>query len=611
MFQSVCDIMVNSGLFRMAWFDRLDENAREPRELIAHSGDCEGVLQQFRRGFKESETDDPVKVAIRGSEVCWIKDIRAHPVPEPIRLAALQRGILSVISVPVSEDGQPYGVLTLCYEERDLFWEGTVKFLKERLARMQAVFRTRSEAPGPRPEAHEAELKGLLNVIPQTLGLISADGRLLHVNRFAVEYYGHPLEDLVSGAATAKIAHPDDLEMTVLAYSNAFPKGVAFEYESRMRRNDGQLRWNWFRVTPLRDDEGHIIRWCSIGVDIEDRKQAEERLRKENIALREVIGRASLCDEIVGSSKALRRVQVQVAKAAPSDTTVLILGETGTGKELTARAVHRRSKRAERAFIPVNCAAIPQSLIASELFGHEKGAFTGALEKRIGRFESADGGTIFLDEIGELPAETQAILLRVLQEREFERVGGTKSIRVDVRVVAATNRDLSAAVAAGNFRQDLYYRLNVFPIQVPALRERADDIPVLLEYFIDLFAKKAGKKILSVSKNTLKLFQTYDWPGNIRELQNIVERAVLLCEDDTFSVDATWFKRESPSPSALAVPRLAALVDQEKGIIESALAESRGRISGPMGAAAKLGIPRTTLEAKIASLGINKYRFKT
>jgi formate hydrogenlyase transcriptional activator len=238
-----------------------------------------------------------------------------------------------------------------------------------------------------------------------------------------------------------------------------------------------------------------------------------------------------------------------VEKVADADSTVLITGETGSGKELVARAIHKKSHRAARAFIRVNCAAIPPSLVASELFGHEKGAFTGALQRRLGRFESANGGTIFLDEIGDLPAETQIALLRVLQDREIERVGNSHPIPVDVRVLAATNRNLERAVAAGTFRQDLFYRLNVFPIHVPSLRERAEDIPLLVEYLIERYATKAGKRIRKISRSALTLFQAYDWPGNIRELQNVIERAVILCDGDTFSVDETWLMRESPVPT--------------------------------------------------------------
>ena len=306
--------------------------------------------------------------------------------------------------------------------------------------------------------------------------------------------------------------HPDDA-VTMEQRREALSHGVPFENERRLRRKDGQYRWFLIRYHPLRDEQGRIVRWYATGTDIDDRKHAEDRVRNENLALREDIDRSSMFEEIVGSSPVLQSVLAQVAKVARTDSTVLILGETGTGKELIARAIHKRSARSTRAFIRVNCAAIPSSLIASELFGHEKGAFTGALQRRLGRFEAADGGTIFLDEIGELPAETQIALLRVLQEREIERVGSSHPITVDVRVLAATNRDLEAAVESGAFRQDLYYRLNVFPIQVPALRDRVDDIPVLVEYLVERYAKKAGKSIRNIKKQTLELFQAYDWPG--------------------------------------------------------------------------------------------------
>jgi formate hydrogenlyase transcriptional activator len=314
----------------------------------------------------------------------------------------------------------------------------------------------------------------------------------------------------------------------------------------------------------------------------------------------------------VGSSEALRKVLRQVAKVAPSDSTVLILGETGTGKELIARAIHKRSKRAQRAFIGINCAAIPPSLIASELFGYEKGAFTGATQRRLGRFESANGGTIFLDEVGDLSPDIQIALLRVLQEREIERVGGNKPIPVDVRIVAATNRDLTALVAEGKFRRDLLYRLNVVPIDLPSLSERAADIPLLVEYFITRFGKKAGKKFNAIDKRTFKLFQTYGWPGNVRELQNVVERAVILSDGNTFYVDESWLKAEPLQVSASrAVALDGVLHRRDKEMIEAALAESQGRISGPAGAAVKLGLPTRTLDSKIKRLKIDKYRFKT
>jgi formate hydrogenlyase transcriptional activator len=424
-----------------------------------------------------------------------------------------------------------------------------------------------------------------------------------------LDYTGLSLEDVKADDFRSRLFHPDDLMRFRDERQQALSRGEPFEVELRARRKDGQYRWFLVRYNPLRDDEGSIIRWYVTGIDIEDRKQAEERVQKENLALREEIDHSSMFEEIVGSSAALRKVLAQVTRVAPVDSTVLILGETGTGKELIARAIHKRSKRSARAFVRVNCASIPQSLIASELFGHEKGAFTGALQRRLGRFELADGGTIFLDEIGELPAETQIALLRVLQEREFERVGSSQPISVDVRVLAATNRDLKAAVDAGTFREDLYYRLNVFPIQVPSLRERADDIPLLVEYLIERYAKKAGKKIRNIQKKSLELFQAYDWPGNIRELQNVIERAVVLCDSETFSVDETWLKRDGQR-SAPAMPFVATLVEREKEIIETTLAACQGRVAGPLGAAAKLGIPRQTLESKIKTLGIDKHRFR-
>jgi formate hydrogenlyase transcriptional activator len=335
-----------------------------------------------------------------------------------------------------------------------------------------------------------------------------------------------------------------------------------------------------------------------------------DQLQRENIALKEEIDQASMFEEIVGSSAPLRRVLAHVAKVAPTNSTVLIAGETGTGKELVARAIHKRSTRSGRAFIRTNCGAIPQSLVGSELFGHEKGAFTGATQRRAGRFELADGGTLFLDEVGELPLEMQIALLRVLQEREFERVGGCEPIRVDVRILAATNRHLQDAVGDKTFREDLFYRLNIFPIHMPSLRERVDDIPLLVEYLAERYALKAGKKIDRIEKRTLELLQAYHWPGNIRELQNVIERAVILCDGEVLSVDETWLPPEPPRTSRQSGALVTSLVNQERHLIESALSNCRGRVSGASGAAMQLGIPRSTLESRIRSLQIDKHRFR-
>jgi transcriptional regulator with GAF, ATPase, and Fis domain len=317
-------------------------------------------------------------------------------------------------------------------------------------------------------------------------------------------------------------------------------------------------------------------------------------------------------EEIVGASTALSTVLARVAKVAPTDSTVLITGETGTGKELIARAIHKRSHRAQRAFVSVNCAALAPSLISSELFGHEKGAFTGATQRRIGRFELANGGTLFLDEVGELPLDTQIALLRVLQEREFERVGGKKRIKIDVRIVAATNRDLNVAQTDGTFRSDLFYRLNVFPVHVPPLRERREDIAMLLEYFLHRYAHQARKVFRCIDKHTLDLFRNYDWPGNIRELQNVVERSVILSPDDVFCVDNSWLPSIPRSLSERQTNKDGSDDDaqHEREVIESALAQSRGRISGPSGAAARLRLPSSTLNSRIEKLKIRKSRFK-
>jgi transcriptional regulator with GAF, ATPase, and Fis domain len=355
----------------------------------------------------------------------------------------------------------------------------------------------------------------------------------------------------------------------------------------------------------------HLETRSALESAVKELELLREHLYKENLVLRDEVDRVSMFEEIVGTSPALQVVLSRVTKVAIADSTVLLTGETGTGKELVARAIHRRSNRASRAFVSVNCAAIPRDLIASELFGHEKGAFTGATQQRLGRFELANGGTLFLDEVGELPAETQIALLRVLQEHEFERVGGTRPIRADVRVIAATNRDLQAAISAGSFRNDLFYRLHVFPIEIPPLRERKEDIRLLVEYFIDRYARKGGKKITTVDKKTLRLLESYYWPGNIRELQNVIERSVLLCETESFSIDESWLPQQpSPAESNDQVQLPLELAAQEKVMIEAALKESRGRVFGPTGAAAKLGIPRSTLESRIRSLGIDKNHFK-
>ncbi|PYR92349.1 MAG: Fis family transcriptional regulator [Acidobacteria bacterium] len=600
------------------------------------------------------------------------------------------------------------------------------------------------------PGVSEESFRLIVETIPGLIAVMTPAGEVEHVNGQVLEYFGRTLDELKRWG-TSDAVHPDDLPRVIAAWTHAFATGLPYEFEHRMRRADGVYRWFQLRGLPLRDDEGRIVRWYVLMSDIDERKEAEEKLRRseadlleaqrlshagswrhdlasgafmvspevlrirgvesadplstidrmysgihpddrsrvkdtyeaaqrrkgefdaeyrivlgdgtikhlhtighpvlnesggvveymgtgmdvteqreaqaalekafdeinrlkdrlqdENLALREEIDQASMLEEIVGASAALKAVLSHVSKVAPTDSTVLISGETGTGKELIARAIHKHSRRADRAFVSLNCAATPPSLIASELFGHEKGAFTGAVQQRRGRFELAHSGTIFLDEIGEIPMDTQVALLRVLQERQIERVGGSRAIPVDVRIIAATNRDLSAAIAAGTFRSDLFYRLNVFPIHVPPLRKRPEDIPMLVEYFVKRFAEKMAKRIRQIEKRTLELCERYRWPGNIRELQNIVERSVILCTGDTFSIDEAWLSDQGPLRPDGSDPLPLTLHGQEKDMIESALAKSRGKVAGARGAAARLGIPPSTLESKIKQLGIVKRRF--
>jgi PAS domain S-box-containing protein len=421
-----------------------------------------------------------------------------------------------------------------------------------------------------------------------------------------------------------KLIHPDDLPSVKEALDKALHERSNFECKLRIIRPDGSIRNVQSLAHPVFNPAGELTEYVGTIIDrteqhetrtaleqaFEEIKMLKDRLYHENVALREEIDRTAMFEEIVGTSRPVRTVISRIAKVAPTDSTVLVTGESGTGKELIARAIHKRSKRAGKPFIAFNCAGIPSTLIASELFGYEKGAFTGAQQRRPGRFELAEGGTIFLDEVGDLPAETQIALLRVLQEREFERVGGTLPIPTDVRVIAASNQNLEDAIAAGAFRLDLFHRLNVFPIELPSLRERKEDIPLLMEYFIKRYAAKAGKIIRSVDKETTQLFKSYSWPGNIRELQNIIERSIIVCENEVFSVDESWLTKASFQPRRTGSTLAESLIEQEKKIIEAALSESRGRVSGRLGAASKLGIPSSTLESKIKTLKIKKSYFK-
>ncbi len=989
LFQSVCDILVRSGLFQLAWFGYAAGDRGRVGAPITFSGDSGGFIEDLKLALGQDDYEDPATVAIRTGDTCWIMDLAAHPGLGPIRPAVLRCGLTSVISVPLMVKDNAYGALTLYYDDPEQYGQGVVSVLKEKLPHVQAVFAGRSAAPRPRSEELEIELRGLIDALPLNVGLNSASGNLIYLNRHVVEYSGHTMEDWVFrgvrvdydyervmievlngmargapfvyqsrqlrqrdqqyrwhlvhvtpirdedgqiirwcfagidiedlkqaedalrarerdltsiinalptfawsarpdgycdflnqgwldyaglteeqavGWGWGAAIHPDDAKGLVEYWQSCLASGTPVDAEARMRRFDGEYRWFLFRANPLRDESGNIVKWYGTNIDIEDRKKADEKLRQseadlleaqrlshtgswklvlasgtvivspevrrifgvkpdralsntdywldrnhpedaervkdlfetaltrktdyeadyrivlpdgtvkhlhavghpvlsetgdlaefvgtvidvtaakqaedkirqserearqlldlsplhitllgpggdrvyanqaaldyygltleewqdvdfhslfhpedavlaigevrgklsegspfeyearlkrrdgqyrwfhsrfspisdeqgritrwyvagtdihdrkvaeqrlldENVALREEIDKASMFEEIVGTSEPLKKVLSRISRVAPADSSVLITGETGTGKELVARAIHRRSQRSSRPFVSVNCAAIPRDLIGSELFGHEKGAFTGATQRRSGRFELAEKGTIFLDEVGELPAETQVALLRVLQEREFERIGGTGPMPADVRVVAATNRDLEAAITAGTFRSDLYYRLNVFPIEMPTLRERNEDIPLLVTYFLNRFARKAGRHFRAVDKQSLELLQSYPWPGNIRELQNVIERSVIVGDGEIFSVDESWLSRQPRTDERRKPVELSQkLAAQEKEIIEAALRECGGRVSGSTGAAARLGMPGSTLESKIKSLKIDKNRFRT
>jgi len=564
-----------------------------PLPVSPHAGCCGAATVLKER----------VIVADVATDINWLDEYRD---------LAIRNGIRAAWSEPIlTKDGEVLGTFALYSSEPRIPTNAEIELIEGagHIA-LIAIERQRSRAALTTAldeiAKSEAELRTIIDAIPQLIVAIGADGNFLSTNQALLDYTGLTKEEPAS-EKFLHVFHPEDSERLRNQRAAALSRGVPFEYERRVRHRNGHYRWFLVQYNPLRDERGEVIRWYATGTDIDDRKQAEERTRQENVALREQIDQASMFDEIVGSSPALKTVLSSIVKVARTDSTVLITGETGTGKELIARAIHKGSERAGQSFISLNCAAIPSSLIASELFGHEKGAFTGALQRRQGRFELAHSGTIFLDEIGELPADTQIALLRVLQERQFERVGGSRVIATDVRIIAATNRDLPAAIASGTFRSDLFYRLNVFPIDMPPLRQRKEDIPMLVEYFVRRYADKARKQINKIDKNTLKLCESYHWPGNIRELQNIIERSVILCTGDTFWIDEAWLSsQDAPRPGSSG-SLTENLRSYEKQLIEAALAESNGKVAGSDGAAAKLGIPRSTLDARIKQLEIKKY----
>ena len=583
---------------------------------------------EYIKGMEETLIGPEVTVcgpAVYGGESPLIGDVYCDFLWENLRPLAKRFGLQSCWSTSiVSHEGHILGSFAMYYRTARSPQPNEIELIGDaaQIAGI-AIECHRYEVGLRQSEAYLSESQRLTNTGTWILYPQAPDKVYWTPEHYRIFGFDPTMEPPTRTQAMGRI-HPDDKANVDRILEDAIVSKKAFDTHFRIVLPDGTLKHIHGVGHPMLDDAGNVIEVIGTSMDVtkayeskvaierslEENKALKDKLYQENLVLKEELDQASMFEEIVGSSKPLHKILIQVAKVAPTDSTVLIQGETGTGKELIARAIHKRSRRSAGPFISVNCSAIPQSLISSELFGHERGAFTGALERRIGRFEAAHRGTLFLDEVGELPMETQLSLLRVLQERELERVGSSQPIPIDVRVVAATNRNLEAAVAEGVFREDLFYRLNVFPIQMPTLRERADDIPVLVEYLIERYARKAGKKFDNIRKKTLEQFQTYHWPGNIRELQNVIERGVVLSDGGTFSVEETWLKRQSASSAYLAVSLNDKLVEREKEMIEAALRESNGQISGPSGAAAKLGIPRQTLDSRILSLKIDKRQFK-
>lgn len=490
-------------------------------------------------------------------------------------------------------------------------WYGTSTDIEERIRAEGSV------------SSNEPNLRLVVDSIAGLVATMSASGEVLLLNRQNLDYFGKTTEELKDWA-TSDVVHPDDLPGVIAEWKRCFETGEPYEIEHRLRRADGVYRWFHARGLPARDAEDHIVRWHLLLTDVDDRKRAEnelakaleeirhlkDRLHEENTYLQEEIRKEHNFEEILGNSPELLKLLGRVESVAPTDANVLINGETGSGKELIARAIHNLSTRKRSPLVKVNCGAIPAGLVESELFGHVRGAFTSASERRIGRFELANNGTLFLDEVGELPLETQVKLLRVLQEQEFEPVGSNHTIKVNVRIIAATNRDLEKAVQSGTFRSDLYYRLNVIPLRVPSLRERRADIPQLVITFLHQYAKRMGKSIESVSQETMRLLVDYSWPGNIRELQNVIERGVVLSRGTVLRLGPDLLPAEKDTVPEQAAPTTAGNSDSLEEIqrqhILRVLQKTGGVISGPRGAGAILDIHPNTLRSLMNRLGIRR-----
>jgi PAS domain S-box-containing protein len=611
----------------------------------------------FFAGLEMPTDDSHVGWVFRNERPLLRRDLE-HERQYPMEERAYGDGVRSYMIVPLLVRGRCIGTLAVASTRSHQYSEADVRFLQEAAnqvglavenmqayeAAQQEVVR-RSQAEAALREMHEFSQE-IINGASE--GIIVYDAALRYVvfNRFMEELTGKRAEEVLGKYAPDVFPFLRELGMEAML-RRALQGEVVTTPDLLIRMPTGQEVWESNRYSPNRDAQGQIIGVIALVSDITKRKRAEEalksaltevqelknRLQAENVYLQEEIRGEHNFAEMIGGSPALLAVLRTVEQVAPTDSTVLITGETGTGKELVARAIHGRSARRDRPLVKVNCSAISAGLVESELFGHVKGAFTGALERRIGRFELADGGTMFLDEVGELPLETQVKLLRVLQEQEFEPVGSSKSVGVDVRLIAATNRSLEDAVRAGRFRADLFYRLNVFPLTVPPLRERRSDIPQLATFFLTRYAKKFGKWLDGISRESMDLLLEYSWPGNIRELQNIIERAVILSPGPVLELGPDLLpthpgaaagpgdghghsheptQGDQGAPEVIAgsrrPPGLTTLQEMERRHILAALEQSLGVIEGPRGAARVLGLHPNTLRSRMQKLGIKRAR---
>ena len=477
------------------------------------------------------------------------------------------------------------------------------------------IARSRTVAGEQLLRQSEERFRGTVDAAPAMIWTTGTDMQCTYVNQRWLDFTGRT-EAKELGTGWTEGIHAEDYDIVLHAYESGCTARQPFALEYRMRRQNGDYRWILDTGIPRYAPDGAFLGYIGTCVDITERKESEvalqtaheelhqlkNQLEAENISLQQELQLDGKFGEIIGQSDAIKYVLFKVAQVAPTNTTVLITGETGTGKELVARAIHGASNRKDKPLIKVNCGALSPTLIESELFGHEKGSFTGAIARTQGRFELANGGTIFLDEIGDLPLELQVKLLRVIQENEFERIGGGKTIKVDVRIIAATNRNLKTEVEKGTFREDLWYRLNVYPITVPPLRQRKEDIPLLVEYFTGTYAKKSGKTISSVSPRALQSLEVHSWPGNVRELANVIERAVIHTPGSVLQLVDHW------EPVVAEPGTTQTLEEVERDYIVRTLEQTGWRIEGKSGAATILGLNPSTLRTRMMKLGIQRRR---